>query len=153
MFTMAEMNQYVSFILSDERYAIDIMSVEEIIKLIEVTPVPKAPDFVGGIINMRGKVIPVVDLKNRLNLGESEETPETRIMITAIKDKTVGFIVDAVEEVLRIEPDLVEKAPGVATSIDSNYIRGVARTDKGLIIILNVNKLFSSYEEDQLMGF
>ncbi len=150
---MAEINQYVSFILNGERYAIDIMSVDEIIRLIEVTPVPKAPDFVEGIINMRGKVIPVVDLKNRLNLGESEGTSETRIMITTIKNKKVGFIVDAVEEVLRIEPDLVEKAPGVATSVDSNYIKGVARTNKGLIIILDVNKLFTSNEEDQLMGF
>lgn len=150
---MSEKDQYVSFILNEEKYAIGIMSVKEILRLIEITPVPKAPDFVEGIINMRGKVIPIVDLKNRLHLGEAEESSESRIMITAIKDKTVGFVVDAVEEVMTIDSELIEKAPGVATSIDSNYIKGVAKLKQGLVIILDVNMLFSSYEEDQLMGF
>lgn len=150
---MSEIRQYVSFVLGKERYAINIMDVEEIIRLTEITAVPKAPDFVEGIINLRERVIPVVDLKKRINLGEATYDENTRIIVVVLNGKRIGLIIDAVDEIVRIESDVIDAAPAVTVSLDSSYIEGVARTDKGMIIILKANKVFSSSEQGQLDYF
>lgn len=145
--------QYVSFNLDSERYAVDIMFIEEIIRLMEITQVPRAPEFVEGIINIRGKVIPVVDMKKKLGLGSISSDNNTRIIITNIRDKKVGFLVDSVNEVLRVDDFVIDDAPAVTINLDSSYIKGVAKTEKGLVIILDISKVFSSGEENQLYGF
>lgn len=145
--------QYVSFNLDSEKYAVDIMYIEEIIRMVEITQVPRAPEFVEGIINIRGKVIPVVDLKKKLNLGSISQDQNTRIIITNIKNRKIGFIVDSVNEVIRIDDSLIDDAPAVTMTMDSSYIKGVAKTAQGLIIILDITKVFSSGEESYLANF
>ncbi|MCA1927669.1 MAG: chemotaxis protein CheW [Calditerrivibrio sp.] len=145
--------QYVSFNMDSEKYAVDIMFIEEIIRLVEITQVPRAPEFVEGIINIRGKVIPVVDMKKKLGLGSISPDINTRIIITNIKGKKVGFLVDSVNEVLRVDDSVIDDAPAVTMNLDSSYIKGVAKTDKGLFIVLDISKVFSSGEENQLYGF
>lgn len=145
--------QYVSFNMDSEKYAVDIMFIEEIIRLVEITQVPRAPEFVEGIINIRGKVIPVVDMKKKLGLGSISPDTNTRIIITNIKGKKVGFLVDSVNEVLRVDDSVIDDAPAVTMNLDSSYIKGVAKTDKGLFIVLDISKVFSSGEENQLYGF
>ncbi|UOD34397.1 purine-binding chemotaxis protein CheW [Deferribacteraceae bacterium V6Fe1] len=146
---MADISQFVGFKLGSEKYAIDIMVIEEILRKTEITPVPKAPDFIEGIVNIRGRVIPVVDLKKKLKLGIVNDSQTSRIIITNINNKKIGFLVDEVEEVLRIEKNLIEDAPALAVNIDSNYINGVAKTEKGMIILLDITKVFSPYEQRQ----
>ena len=149
---MSEIRQYVGFILGNEKYAISITDVEEIIRLTEITPVPKAPDFIEGIINLRGRVIPVADLKKRINLGEANYDDKTRIVVVMLREKRMGLIIDSVEEIIRIEADQIEQAPALTMSMDASYVEGVAKTDKAMIIILNIHKIFTSDEQDML-GF
>ncbi len=140
---MAELRQFVGFMLAQEHYGIDIMAVEEIIRMVDITPVPRAPAFVEGIINMRGRVIPIVDLRKKLNVRVSENNESTRIVVVCIQNRRIGLIVDKVEEVIRIE---IDKAPGTSPTID-NYINGVARTSKCMVIILDIFKVFSIQEQ------
>ncbi|MEF3254659.1 MAG: chemotaxis protein CheW [Deferribacterales bacterium] len=144
--------QYVTFNLDSEKYAMDIMFIEEIIRVTEITEVPRAPEFIEGIINIRGKVIPVVDLKKKLGLGSISQDNNTRIIITNIRNKKVGFLVDAVNEVIRIDSSEIEPTPAVTMTLDSSYIVGMAKTDKGMIIIIDIAKIFSAGEENQLYG-
>ncbi|MBZ4643428.1 MAG: purine-binding chemotaxis protein CheW [Deferribacteres bacterium] len=150
---MSKISQFVGFKLGKEKYAIDIMVIEEILRKTEITPVPKAPDFIQGIINIRGRVIPVVDLKNKLNLGMVDDSQTSRIIITNIGGKKVGFLVDEVDEVLRIEKDIIEDAPALAVNIDSQYIKGVAKTEGGMVILLDITKIFSPFEQKQFNSF
>ena len=133
---MAELRQFVGFMLAQEHYGIDIMAVEEIIRMVDITPVPRAPAFVEGIINMRGRVIPIVDLRKKLNVRVSENNESTRIVVVCIQNRRIGLIVDKVEEVIRIEVDAID-----------NYINGVARTSKCMVIILDIFKVFSIQEQ------
>lgn len=150
---MADVVQYVSFVLSNEKYAINIMSVEEILRKVDITPVPNAPSFIEGVVNIRGKVIPVVDLKKKLRIGSSNDDSNVRIIITNLKNKRVGFLVDAVEEVIRIDHSIIEQAPALSVSVDSDYISGVAKTEKGMTILLDINKIFSPQEQAGFGGF
>lgn len=147
---MVELKQFVGFTLSKEHYGIDIMAVEEIIRILEITPIPRAPAFVVGIINMRGMVIPVIDLRKKLAIPvNTNQSEKSRIIVSSCGGKRVGFIVDQVEEVLRINVDHIDQAPGSTRAID-NYISGVVRTPKGMVIILDVSKLFSQKERAEL---
>lgn len=150
---MADIVQYVSFILSKEKYAINIMSVEEILRKVDITAVPNAPSFIEGIVNIRGKVIPVVDLKKKLSIGSSNDDINVRIIITNLKNKRVGFLVDAVDEVIRIDHSIIEQAPALSVNVDSDYIAGVAKTEKGMTILLDINKIFSPEERAGFASF
>lgn len=149
---MAELKQFVGFMIYQEHYGIDIMAVEEIIRMVEITPVPRAPVFVEGIINMRGRVIPIVDLRKKLNIPVTAENESTRIIVVNLNNRRIGLIVDKVEEVIRIEEGAIEDAPGTAHT-DTNYISGVARTPKCMVIILDINRLFTSADMMQLESF
>ncbi len=145
-----EILQLVTFRLAKEEYSIDILRVQEIIRHMEITRVPKAPDFVDGVINLRGRVIPVLDLRKRFGLPVNERTDETRIIVVDINDKTVGFKVDAVSEVLRLAADKVEPPPSLVAGIDSEYIKGVGKMEGRLIILLDVLKILTSCEKESL---
>ncbi|MBE9527744.1 MAG: chemotaxis protein CheW [Proteobacteria bacterium] len=138
--------QLVTFRLGNEEYSLDILSVQEIIRHMELTRVPKAPEFVDGVINLRGRVIPVLDLRKRFGLSADENTDDTRIIVVDISDKTVGFKVDAVSEVLRLPADTVEPPPSIVTDVDSEYIKGVGKIDGRLIILLDVTKILNRTE-------
>lgn len=129
--------QIVVFQLENEMYGLDISNVREIIREVNITKIPKMPYSVEGIINLRGKVIPVVDLKKKFDLGASKRDAATRIIISEFQDNTVGFIVDKVLEVTTIEEDNIQKAP-TAMSIDDSFIQGVVEAENGLIIILKL---------------
>jgi purine-binding chemotaxis protein CheW len=116
----------------------------------EITPVPRAPSFIEGIINLRGRIIPVVDLRNRLKIKPVGEAIDERIIVMRVNTRRLGLLVDQVEEVMRISHDSIDQAPG-ATSISTNYVEGVARTGKGMTIILDVFRIFSDEEHKQLM--
>ena len=135
--------QLVIFDLGGEVYGIDIASVHEIIRMQAITKVPKAPFFVEGIINLRGKVIPVVDMRRRFGLPKVEQTKDNRIVVVDSGGTNTGIIVDAVAEVLRISEDSVEPPSDIITTTDSDYLMGIAKRDSTMIILLDLDKVLS----------
>ncbi len=132
--------QLVVFDLASEFYGVDIGEVREIIRMQSITSVPGAPAIVEGVINLRGRVVPVVDLRKRLNLQVNEQTNETRIVVVDIDGRDVGAIVDAVTEVLRIPLSSIDPPSSMISDVDSDYLRGIARLEGRLIILLDLNK-------------
>jgi purine-binding chemotaxis protein CheW len=147
---MADTVQIVGFILGDGHYGLDIMGVEEIIRMLDITPVPRAPAFVEGIINLRGRIIPVVDLRKRLHMTPLPHSGNTRIVVMKVDERRLGFIVDKVEEVMDIAVHTIGDAPG-STDASQHYVEGVARTPKGMIILLDILKIFSAEENQELI--
>jgi purine-binding chemotaxis protein CheW len=143
-------DQVVVFRLGNEVYGVDIAVVREIIRMQPVTKVPGAPAFVEGVINLRGKVIPVIDLRKRFGLSASEYTKHSRISVVEIDQRAIGLIVDAVAEVLRIPTSAVEPPSGFITSVDSSYLRGIAKLDQRLIILLNLDHILTRVETGAL---
>ncbi|RKY00982.1 chemotaxis protein CheW [Candidatus Poribacteria bacterium] len=131
--------QFVSFKLGEEKYGIDILSVKEIIRMQPVTRVPNTPEYVRGVINLRGEIIPIVDLRKKLGIPPTEDK-SNRIIVVEHQDKKVGFIVDSVSEVLRVEEDSIEPPPSMMR-IDSRYISGIAKLDGEFMIVLDLNRL------------
>ncbi len=137
-----EIIQLVTFNLGNEEFGIDILNVNEILKMIEITEVPNASYGVEGIVNVRGKVIPVIDTRLKLNIAKEDYNNETRIIVVEIGKKTVGFIVDKVKEVLRISKNILDNPPDLAVSgIESDYITAIGKLEKRLIIILDLKRL------------
>ena len=139
-----ELLQLVTFSIADEEFGVDILKVQEIIRTMEISKVPKAPDFVEGVINLRGKVIPIIDLRCRFGLAHKAHDKHTRIIVIEMTDVIVGFVVDAVSEVLRIPASTVEPPPPVVAGMDSEYISGVGKLESSLLILLDLDKLLSS---------
>lgn len=140
-------NQLVVFQLNQEEFSIEVVSVESIIKLQAITKVPHAPDYVVGVTNLRGSIVPVIDLKARLGLPKSQSGDDTRIVVAILQDQKVGMVVDAVSQVIEIEDNLIEPAPHMSSSIDVNYIRGIVKINEELVILLDLEKVFSSETE------
>ncbi len=143
--------QLVVFDLSTEAYGVDIGTVREIIRLQDITRVPRTPEFVEGVINLRGKVIPVVDLRKRFGLPAEVESKENRIVVVDIGAQDIGVIVDAVTEVLRIATESVEPPASVITTADSEYLLGIAKLDSRLIILLDLEQVLTEAEHDALL--
>lgn len=142
--------QFVEFKLGQEEYGIDILQVKTIERMMPITRVPKAPRFVEGVINLRGEIVPVIDLRKRFDLPITETTENTRIIIVSVDDITVGMIVDSATEVVQLDQDSIEPAPPITSSIDSDYLDGVGKLDDKLLILLNVEKLLKPQEIDEL---
>lgn len=142
--------QVVVFHLKEQTYGVDIATVYEIIRMENITRVPGTPPFVEGISNLRGRIIPVIDLCKRFGLEQSEVTQSTRIIIVDLDGNTVGMIVDAVSEVLRFPTNVVEPPPPIVNGIGAEYLRGVALWDQRLIILLNLKKILNSNEKESL---
>jgi purine-binding chemotaxis protein CheW len=143
--------QLVSFLVGEEEFGADILMVQEIIRLQPITRVPNAPAFVKGVINLRGKVIPIVDLRERLNEKEASEDRKTRIIVVDVEGKITGFIVDAVLQVLRIPKNTIEPPPSIVVAgIESEYITGVSKLDDRLLILLDFGKILSKQERQKL---
>ncbi|MBO8167949.1 MAG: chemotaxis protein CheW [Thermoanaerobacteraceae bacterium] len=142
--------QLVVFQLSGETYGIEIANVHEIIRMQDITDIPRTPDFVEGVINLRGRIIPVIDLRKRFDLEVSEYTQASRIIVVEVEGVTVGMIVDSVSEVLRLPTNNIEPPPAMVSSVDAAYLRGVGKLDEQLIILLNLNKVLEKDEKEQL---
>jgi purine-binding chemotaxis protein CheW len=147
-----EIVQLVTFKLGNEEFALDILKVQEINRVVEITKVPKAPDFVEGVINLRGRVIPIVDIRKKFHLKIKEATKETRIIVVNIINKTIGLIVDSVSEVLRINSSTIQPPPPLIAGLDSDYIKGVGKLDERLIILLDIDKIFTTGEHKLIEG-
>lgn len=136
--------QLVTFEVGEEEFAVDILAVQEINRMMELTRVPQSPPDVEGVINLRGRIIPVVDLRKRFGFPKSERTSEARIIVVEVHSRVLGFTVDRVHEVLRIPSSIVEPAPAMVCSIDSDFIAGVGKLNDRLLILLDLNRLFSA---------
>ena len=147
---MSETIQVVSFKLGSEEYGVDIAQVQEINRMVAVTHVPRAPQFMEGVINLRGQLIPIIDLRARFGMPRAEHTKNTRIVVTEIGAKRVGMVVDSVSEVLRLPVDQIEDAPEMLTGVDTEYIRGVGKIEDRLIILLDLGRIISGAEKREL---
>ncbi len=146
-----EILQLVTFTLGNEEYAVDILRVQEINRMKEITRVPNSPAYVEGVINLRGKVIPVVSLRKKFGLAERENDEQSRIMIMDIQGITMGLVVDAVSEVLRIPASTVEPTPPMASNISTEFIKGIAKMEDRLIILLDMDRLIGKPEETAMI--
>jgi len=138
--------QWVTFFLDSEKYGIKVMQVQEVLRMTEIAPVPGAPHYVLGIINLRGNVVTVIDSRKRFGLPEKESDDSTRIVIIEAGDNVVGILVDSVAEVVDLRSNDIETAPNVGTDESSKYIQGVSSVSENLLILVDVNKLLSDEE-------
>lgn len=141
-----ELIQLVSFHIDDEEFGLEILRVQEIIRTPPLTRVPASPAFVEGVVNLRGRVIPVISLRKRFGLGARELDKETRIVVVEVMGTVLGLMVDAVSEVLRIKPDTLEPPPRLGR-VEREYVRGVAKLEGRLLILLDIERLMSEAEE------
>ena len=144
--TKGASSAFVTFSLADETYAIDVLQVQEVLKLTDIAPVPGVPDYILGIINLRGDVVTVIVARRRMLLPERELDDASRIVIIDVDNQNVGILVDSVAEVVQISPDAVDPAPAVGNDQTSRFILGVTSTAEGLTILIDINKLLSDDE-------
>lgn len=147
---MNKKNQVVSFRIGRELFGVYIHIVQEIVRVPEITPVPEMPGFVEGVINLRGKIVSIIDLSKRLKIESSTRTKASRILIVEVEKKTVGLLVDAVTEILRIPPESIEPAPDIVTSVGAEYIMGVGKLPDKLIILLDLKNILKTEEIKRL---
>lgn len=140
----SELLQLVSFSVANEEFAISILSVQEINRMMQITRVPGSPSYIEGVINLRGKIIPVMNLRRRFGLPEAQASNDTRIIVVEVHGRVIGFTVDRVNEVLRIPASIVEPPPPMVCGVDSDYIQGVGKLQDRLLILLNLERLFSA---------
>jgi len=149
-----EMTQYLTFRLGDEVFALDITKVREVLDFTAVTKVPRTPEFMRGVINLRGSVVPVVDLRLKFGMTRTENTVNTCIIITEVTvdgdTAVLGCLSDSVQEVLDLEPGNIAPAPRIGAKLRTEFIRGMGRRDERFIIILDIDKVFSSDELAQV---
>lgn len=138
--------QLVTFCLQDETYGINVMQVQEVLRVSEIAPVPGAPSFVLGIINLRGNVVTVIDTRSRFGLPPDEIDDSSRIVIIESEEQVVGILVDSVAEVVELRASEIDSAPNVGNDESSRYIQGVATRDAGLLIVVDLNKLLTEQE-------
>lgn len=147
--TSKELLQLVTFKLGGEEYAIDILKVQEVNRMVDITAVPNSVSYLEGVINLRGRVIPVINLRKKFGLSTKDLDTHSRIMVVDV-GTTVGLIVDSVSEVLRISPDTVEPPPAMAGTLESDYIKGIGKLQDRLLILLDIDKLLREYDKSNL---
>jgi purine-binding chemotaxis protein CheW len=138
--------QLVSFEVGSELFAVPITKIQEIIRITKIVQIPKAPDYVEGVINLRGRVIPVVDLKKKFSMTGEIDQSKSRIVVAEISGVCIGLIVDAVQEVLRPEKDAFEDAPAIVSGLEQRFIRGIVKQNEHMLIVLDLDKLFDEEE-------
>lgn len=143
-------SQWVTFHLEDEKYGVPVEQVKEVLRYTEITPVPGAPDYVLGIINLRGNVVTVLDTRKRFALQAFEITDATRIVIIEVDNQVIGILVDSVSEVMRLNSEEIETAPNVGNDESSRYIQGVASRNGNLLILVDINKLLTDEEWQEM---
>lgn len=144
--------QVVSFKLDREEYAIEITKVKEIILLAGVTRIPQVPEFIEGIINLRGNVIPVIDLRKRFCLPEAKKDEHTRIVVSRLEGRIIGLIVDSVSQVMNIPKVNIQPPPQTVANVAGEYITGIAKLEDRMIILLDIEKILRREEKEQLAG-
>jgi purine-binding chemotaxis protein CheW len=145
--------QYVTFKLDEETYGIHVMQIQEVLRYTEIAPVPGAPDYVLGIINLRGNVVTVIDTRKRFGLSEAEVSDHTRIVVIEVDGQVVGILVDSVAEVVYLRQSEVESAPNVGNDESAKFIQGVCNKNGELIILVEFEKLMSEEEWSDVASF
>lgn len=148
-----EVLQWVTFHLEDETYGINVMQVQEVLRYSEIAPVPGAPAYVLGIINLRGNVVTVIDTRTRFGLHSAEVTDNSRIVIIEAEKQVIGILVDSVAEVVYLRSSEIDSAPNIGTEESAKFIQGVSNRDGELLILVDLNKLLSDEEWDELNNF
>ena len=141
-----EGGKFLTFQLQDEEYGLEILKVREIMGILNITPVPQTPDYIKGVINLRGAVIPVVDLRLKFSLQEDEYDQKTCIIVVDVGGVMMGIVVDTVSEVMDIEAADIERAPSFGASLNTDYILGMGKVEEKVKILLDINKVLSSEE-------
>jgi len=142
--------QWVTFYLAEEKYGVPVAQVREVLRYSEITPVPGAPDYVIGIINLRGNVVTVLDTRKRFALPPNDVDDSTRVVIIEVEEQVVGILVDSVSDVVRLKTGEIETAPNVGNDESSKYIQGVASRDGNLLILVDLHKLLSDEEWQEM---
>jgi purine-binding chemotaxis protein CheW len=146
--SITDTRQYLTFQLEEEVFGLDVSHVREILEFTTVTKVPKTPDYMRGVINLRGSVVPVLDMRLKFGLIQTEKTVNTCIIVVEVsfedEHTIIGALVDSVEEVFELEPEQIEPAPKIGTQLKTEFIKGMGKRDDHFIIILNIDKIFSS---------
>lgn len=142
--------KYLSFEVKDEMYAMEILDVKEIIAMMKFTQVPKMPNFVKGVINLRGIIIPIIDMRLKFEMPELEYTDRTSIIIGIIDDDYVGFVVDRTADVLNINPEEMSLPPKFGTAIDTEFLKSMAKTQNGVVMIVDIKKIFTEDEKEAI---
>ena len=149
---ITETRQYLTFKMEEETFALDVGKVREILDYTNITKVPRTPDFMKGVINLRGSVVPVVDMRLKFNMPAQERTVDTCIIVVEItiedEQTVLGALVDSVQEVFELEPAQVEPAPRIGTKLNTDFILGMGRRDERFVIILDIDRVFSIEELD-----
>jgi purine-binding chemotaxis protein CheW len=143
--------QLVVFKLGKEEYSVSILQVQEIKRITDITRVPHTPEYIKGVINLRGSVLPVIDLKKRLNLPQQVSTEDTRIIIVKVDELSVGMIVDAVSEVMTINQENIDSPDVVAGSVAASYLSGVGKLENRLLILLNLEEIIGVGQEAKVV--
>lgn len=147
---LEQMNQYLTFNLDDEVFALGIAKVREVLDFTDVTRVPQTPAFMRGVINLRGNVVPVVDMRTKFGMSETQPTVNTCIIIAEVmmdgESSVLGALVDSVQEVLELDADQIEPPPRIGTKLDTEFIRGMGKHNEEFIIILDIDRVFSADE-------
>lgn len=137
-------SQYLTFCLKDETYGVDILKVQEIRGWSNVTQMPNAPEFIRGVMNLRGSIVPILDLRRRFNMPETEFTAQTVVIVVYIQERTIGMVVDQVSDVIDIPLEEMRPAPDFGTAIDSSFVKGLVPVDEHMIIMLNIEEMLHS---------
>jgi len=149
-----EIRQYLTFYLGEEVFAIDVANVREILEFTTVTKVPNTPEYMRGVINLRGSVVPVLDMRQKFGMTSTEKTINTCIVVVEVvyeeEEIVVGALVDSVQEVFELEAENIEPAPRIGTHVKTEFIKGMGKKDEGFIIILDSAKVFSAEELTQI---
>ncbi|MDD2733532.1 MAG: chemotaxis protein CheW [Desulfuromonadaceae bacterium] len=151
-----ETTQYLTFNLSDEVFAVDVGRVREILEITSITKVPQTPDFMRGVINLRGSVVPVIDLRLKFGMSETERTVNTCIIVVEVnmdgETIVLGSLADSVQEVIEMEPQQIEAAPHIGTHLNTDFIKGMGKHDSRFVMILDIDKIFSGAELEAVTG-
>jgi len=148
--TRGELRQFISFSVGEEEYGLELLRVKEVIRVRQITRLPKAPSFVKGIINLRGDVIPIIDLRDKFGLEAKEATATTRVIVVEVEAKLMGMVVDSASQVVRIPADQIDPPPPVLGGFSQEFITGVGKVDDRLIILLNSDAVLTAEERTQL---
>ena len=148
--------QYLTFTLADEVFSVDVARVREILEITNITKVPQVPDFMRGVINLRGCVVPVIDLRQKFGMQETAQTVNTCIIVVEVQmdgeNIVLGALADSVQEVIEMEPSQIEAAPHIGTHLNTEFLRGMGKHNEGFVMILDIDKVFSCLDLSAMQG-
>lgn len=151
-----ETTQYLTFNLAEEIFAVDVGRVREILEITSITKVPQTPDFMRGVINLRGSVVPVIDMRLKFGMSETDRTVNTCIIVVEVlmdgETIVLGSLADSVQEVIEMEQDHIEAAPHIGTHLNTDFIKGMGKHDNRFVMILDIDKIFSAHELEAVAG-